>query len=256
MAADFSSPVQIQRRLQWYITLGCQICRWRQRQLLTPLERTWCCPRSSTLFAGMAQVRPRKLLNTFYPFYSCQDELSNEEGRLLWGQRKIIPNHQSETVVFSRWFIAPIIGPRCTARATPISESQEHSYVSGPETFAQNHIHSLLSFFTSLLNFFVIFFLALMDIQSSRKEECSILHHSPRYTICLPQTCMHTLMRLSACAGFGRWNKTWTRLDEYLWNTTVLSLSNISPGLFFFFEILSDLNQAVPNHLADESQTR
>ena len=25
---------------------------------------------------------------------------------------------------------------------------------------------------------------------------------------------------------------------------------------FFFFEILSDLNQAVPNHLADESQTR
>ena len=23
---------------------------------------------------------------------------------------------------------------------------------------------------------------------------------------------------------------------------------------FFFFEILSDLNQAVPNHLADESQ--
>ena len=24
----------------------------------------------------------------------------------------------------------------------------------------------------------------------------------------------------------------------------------------FFFEILSDLNQAVPNHLADESQTR
>ena len=25
---------------------------------------------------------------------------------------------------------------------------------------------------------------------------------------------------------------------------------------FFFFEILSNLNQAVPNHLADESQTR
>ena len=25
---------------------------------------------------------------------------------------------------------------------------------------------------------------------------------------------------------------------------------------FFFFEILSDLNQVVPNHLADESQTR
>ena len=24
----------------------------------------------------------------------------------------------------------------------------------------------------------------------------------------------------------------------------------------FFFEILSDLNQAIPNHLADESQTR
>ena len=24
----------------------------------------------------------------------------------------------------------------------------------------------------------------------------------------------------------------------------------------FFFEILSDMNQAVPNHLADESQTR
>ena len=26
--------------------------------------------------------------------------------------------------------------------------------------------------------------------------------------------------------------------------------------LFFFFEIMSDLNQAVPYHLADESQTR
>ena len=26
--------------------------------------------------------------------------------------------------------------------------------------------------------------------------------------------------------------------------------------VFLFFEILSDLNQAVPNHLADESQTR
>ena len=25
---------------------------------------------------------------------------------------------------------------------------------------------------------------------------------------------------------------------------------------FFFFEILSDLNQTVPNHLADESQAR
>ena len=26
--------------------------------------------------------------------------------------------------------------------------------------------------------------------------------------------------------------------------------------VFFFFEILSDLNQTVPNHLADESQAR
>ena len=27
-------------------------------------------------------------------------------------------------------------------------------------------------------------------------------------------------------------------------------------AILAFFEILSDLNQAVPNHLADESQTR
>ena len=31
---------------------------------------------------------------------------------------------------------------------------------------------------------------------------------------------------------------------------------NINFTFFFFFEILSDLNQAVPNHLADENQTR
>ena len=29
-----------------------------------------------------------------------------------------------------------------------------------------------------------------------------------------------------------------------------------APKVFFFFEILSVLNQAIPNHLADESQTR
>ena len=39
----------------------------------------------------MARVRTRKLLNTFHPFYSCQDKLSIEEGCLLWGQRVIIP---------------------------------------------------------------------------------------------------------------------------------------------------------------------
>ena len=47
--------------------------------------------------------------------------------------------------------------------------------MSGPETFAQNHIHSLVFFFTFLLNFFVIFILALMDI-SSRRDRRSVVY--------------------------------------------------------------------------------
>ena len=36
----------------------------------------------------------------------------------------------------------------------------------------------------------------------------------------------------------------------------VRDLLNSSHIANVFFEVLSDLNQAVPNHLADESQTR
>ena len=44
--------------------------------------------------------------------------------------------------------------------------------------------------------------------------------------------------------------------DNEIGIATLNSVSTIFKHNIFFFLVLSDLNQAVPNHLADESQTR
>ena len=46
--------------------------------------------------------------------------------------------------------------------------------------------------------------------------------------------------------------------EERFWRGQSVQNNRLTPEKrsLFFFEILSDLNQAVPNHLADESQTR
>ena len=58
---------------------------------------------------------------------------------------------------------------------------------------------------------------------------------------------------LTVLQSWGTWTFSWNSLalgNERLLNYCVKEWFN------FFFEFLSDLNQAVPNHLADESQTR